>query len=87
MRKVPTRTEFYALRNALRALLAHVDSETCRHEDTKRGGTNWTICESCGEEWADDRGGFQPDKDAPAVACARKVIDRTKRRKEAPCSP
>ena len=60
------------------ALLAAVvelhDKETCRHEDTHRGGSIWTICDICGRKWADDRGGFQPYSDPPAIAQARAAL-------------
>ena len=59
---------------AWRALLDHVDVETCHHEDTHRGGHIWTICDGCGRKWADDEGGFVPHKDAPAVAKARAAL-------------
>lgn len=55
----------------LQALLDHVDRETCVHENTHRGGGIWTICDDCGRKWADDRGGFKPYSDPPAVANAR----------------
>ncbi|ATS92356.1 hypothetical protein DLP05_127 [Stenotrophomonas phage vB_SmaS_DLP_5] len=55
-------------------LLKHIDKETCTHEETHRGGAIWTICDSCGRKWADDEGGFQPHKDDPAVAQARKYM-------------
>lgn len=42
------------------ALLAEVEAEQCEHEQTHRGGAIWTICDDCGQKWADDRGGFQP---------------------------
>jgi hypothetical protein len=63
-----------ALVEALRALLNHVDRETCVHESTHRGGAIWTICDGCGMEWADDRGGFVPHTDAVAVAQARATL-------------
>jgi hypothetical protein len=61
-------------RKALADLLAHVDRETCTHEETHRGGVLWTICDSCGRKWADDEGGFVPHQDAPAVASARRIL-------------
>ena len=60
---------------ALRALLDHVDRNTCEHEETYRGGFIWTICSGCGRKWADDQGGFVPYSDAPAVAAARFVCE------------
>lgn len=56
---------------ALKALLDHVDRNTCEHEETHRGGVIWTICDGCGRKWADDEGGFVPHRDPPAVAAAR----------------
>jgi hypothetical protein len=43
-------------------------------QQTSRGGVIWTICDDCGMKWADDRGGFKPHKDAPAVAEARAAL-------------
>jgi len=60
--------------NALKGLLRHVDINTCLHEETKRGGTIWTICCQCERMWADDEGGFVPRVDAPEVATARRVL-------------
>lgn len=34
----------------------------CDHAYTHRVGAIWTICDDCGKEWADDKGGFKPDK-------------------------
>jgi len=45
---------------ALRKALAYADQNICRHDTTMRGGMIWTICEDCGEKWADDEGGFKP---------------------------
>lgn len=64
------------LREAGRGLLQHVDDQTCTHESVHRGGTIWTICDECGKEWADDRGGFQPHEDAPAVAAFRTALTK-----------
>ena len=61
-------------RGALESLLRYVDRETCAHEETHRGGAIWTICDGCGKQWADDDGGFQPHRDAPAVAAARALL-------------
>lgn len=65
------------LREAGRDLLQHVDDQTCTHESVHRGGTIWTICDECGKEWADDKGGFQPHEDAPAVAAFRTALETT----------
>ncbi|WP_241128727.1 hypothetical protein, partial [Achromobacter xylosoxidans] len=61
-------------RVALADLLDYVDSNTCIHESTHRGGAIWTICDGCGAKWADDEGGFVPHQDAPAVAAARAAL-------------
>lgn len=71
---VPTEQAGGPVVGVLADLLAHVDQETCRHEDTHRGGTIWTICDDCGRKWADDEGGFKPYADAPAVAAARAFL-------------
>ncbi len=51
------------LADNLRSVLNHIGHNTCHHENTKRGGSIWTICEDCGREWADDRGGFKTYKE------------------------
>ncbi|KDD09863.1 hypothetical protein [Bordetella bronchiseptica] len=61
-------------RAVLADLLDYVDSNTCIHESTHRGGAIWTICDGCGAKWADDEGGFVPHQDAPAVAAARTAL-------------
>jgi ribosomal protein L37AE/L43A len=63
------------LREALEALLNHCGRNTCMHESTHRGGAIWTICDRCGKRWADDKGGFIPYTDAPAVAAARAALE------------
>ncbi len=63
-----------AVTEALRDLLDHVDRNTCAHEDTYRGGSIWTICDSCGQKWADDRGGVIPYSDPEPVAKARAAL-------------
>lgn len=45
------------LREALKALCHFVDRNTCRHDETRRGGAIWEICDQCGAKWADDEGG------------------------------
>lgn len=39
----------------MRALVHHIERETCTHEETYRGGAIWEICRDCGEKWSDDR--------------------------------
>lgn len=48
--------------NPIQKALEFADGSICRHEDLRRGGYLWTICESCGAKWADDQGGFKPSQ-------------------------
>jgi hypothetical protein len=66
---------FDQLLTAARTLLAHYDENVCHHHRTHRGGTNWTICDDCKREWADDEGGFQPHEEPPEIAHARALLD------------
>lgn len=63
------------LRTLLANLVDHVDTITCRHDNTHRGGSIWTICDDCDAKWADDRGGFVPYSDDPALAAARIALE------------
>ena len=63
-----------ALVEALTKLVAHVDRETCMHEETHRGGAIWEICDSCGKEWADDEGGKPEWADLPVLSLAREAL-------------
>lgn len=47
-----------ATRETLSRLVDYADRQTCRHEETHRGGYLWTICDQCGCKWADDQGGM-----------------------------
>lgn len=67
------------LARSLRKMLDHYDRNTCTHEVTYRGGSIWTICESCGKSWADDRGGFVPYRDPKRVVEARAALEGRKR--------
>ena len=49
-------------RDAYEKVLAIAYDNLCRHESTHRGGVLWTICDDCGQQWADDRGGFKPNE-------------------------
>jgi len=70
----------------IRALLDHVDRDTCQHDNLKRGGVQWTICEDCGRKWADDQGGFKPYVDPQPVAAARLYLSALATRDEAPAN-
>lgn len=59
---------------ALAALLARDEANTCRHEDTYRGGALWEICRQCGAKWADDEGGRPAWQDPPEWEAARAVL-------------
>lgn len=74
--KIIERLQFLRLkeRGALEGMLRLYDANACRHETTHRGGSIWTICEDCGQKWADDRGGFKPYRDPPEVKAARAAI-------------
>ena len=75
--------EVAALRTTLSELLFYVDQNTCTHEATHRGGAIWTICDDCGEKWADDRGGFVPYSDPEPVAHARAALASTRETSDA----
>lgn len=49
------------IREHLEKVLQHAEQETCLHEETHRGGDIWEICDCCGMQWADDRGGKPED--------------------------
>lgn len=59
---------------ALVQLLDKHEANLCHHEQTYRGGVLWTICDDCGEQWADDRGGFVPYTGSPEIVAAREAI-------------
>jgi ribosomal protein L37AE/L43A len=68
--------EVERLREALRALLEHVEKETCLHEEIYRGGAIWEICRDCGAKWADDEGGKPEFKWPQAVEQARAALPK-----------
>ena len=59
---------------ALQALLKRDERNTCQHEETHRGGVLWEICDACGAQWADDRGGKPEWQDPPEWVNARAVL-------------
>lgn len=59
---------------ALKALLKYAERNECHHEETHRAGFIWTICDSCGGQWADDRGGFQPYEEPAEFEAARAAL-------------
>lgn len=70
------KTETKRLRKMIRALILHIERCECRHETTHRGGNIWTICDDCGAQWADDRGGFKPWTQLPLIADAKALLKR-----------
>jgi hypothetical protein len=67
-----------ALVDALEALLLRDEQNTCRHENTHRGGAIWKICDDCGAQWAVDRGGKPPWEEPPEWTRARAVIQEAR---------
>ena len=47
--------------SALQDITDYAAKNTCRHEETYRGGVIWEICSQCGKKWADDEGGKPAD--------------------------
>lgn len=68
-----------ALEEALSHALDHYDRNTCLHESVHRGGSIWTICDDCGRQWADDKGGFQPHVDPTEISAARTTLQKEQR--------
>lgn len=58
----------------IKALLGHIESITCTHQNTHRGGVLWEICDDCGAQWADDRGGKPLFKWPKCVLDAEKFL-------------
>ena len=67
-----------ALVDALEALLLRDEQNTCRHENTHRGGAIWEICDDCGAQWADDRGGKPEWKEPQEWVRAREVLEKAR---------
>jgi hypothetical protein len=71
IRQTPVLPSARHILNVLRNLLKYAERNTCLHEETYRGGTNWEICSSCGARWADDEGG----KPAGAHEYPKAILD------------
>lgn len=69
-------------RDALSDLLAYAERTICYHEETHRGGGIWTICDSCGQKWADDEGGFQPAVVPEEIIKARAALAASQEKAE-----
>ncbi len=68
------REEMERVRAAGLRLAEEAESRLCQHDYTHRGGVLWTICDECGEKWADDRGGFKPYQTPAYIAEARAAL-------------
>ena len=71
--------DYEALREKNKKLVRALGSflrnyKPCTHEETHRGGTIWTICDACGQKWADDEGGFQPYAEPQWISNARTLL-------------
>lgn len=75
-----TKTLAEALVDALEALLERDEQNTCRHENTHRGGAIWEICDDCGAQWADGQGGKPEWKEPQEWVDARIVIHAARQR-------
>src|ERR1700712_2388584 len=62
------------LREAFQAFFDAVTGDECHHDNTRRGGAIWTICDDCGGKWADDQGGFTGYADPEHIAAARAAL-------------
>ena len=62
------------LLGALKDFLNRDEKNTCQHETTHRGGAIWEICDDCGSQWADVRGGKPKWKDPQEWVKARATI-------------
>ena len=62
------------LLEALKGMLQRDERNTCQHENVRRGGVIWTICEDCGFKWADDEGGMPEWRDPKEWIAAREAI-------------
>lgn len=70
-----------ALLEALKGMLHRDERNTCRHEETHRGGALWEICDSCGAMWADDEGGkpeWEDPREWTQARTAIKAVEETK---------
>lgn len=61
-------------RELLGELVRHIERNTCEHTETHRGGAIWEICDSCGMQWADDRGGKPEFKWPECIEKARDLL-------------
>lgn len=55
-------------------LIKYAEINTCPHEETRRGGAIWTICDGCGMKWSDDEGAPKPHQTPFEIVSAEKMI-------------
>jgi hypothetical protein len=72
------------LQGSLERLLKRVMVNACQHEQTHRGGIIWEICDDCGAQWADDRGGRPVWQDPPEWVDAMAALQAAKEVSERP---
>jgi hypothetical protein len=61
---------------ALRDVTNFAEAQICTHENTRRGGVIWTICDDCGAKFADDEGGPPTPKVFKPIARARALLSK-----------
>jgi hypothetical protein len=61
---------------SLREITDFASRQVCQHEETHRGGSIWEICDSCGEKWADDKGGKPVWRDPIEIENAINVLSK-----------
>lgn len=63
-----------SLKEAATATLNELLSRDCAHDDTRRGGAIWEICNDCGMQWADDKGGKPEYKESAVITNLRAAL-------------
>jgi hypothetical protein len=74
------RAEIRRLRKAVEEAIRIGQGAICPHEERHRGGVIWEICDACGAQWADDRGGFKPDPSLAQLEAMWQSVFAPKRR-------
>lgn len=73
--KKPRSNRVKELEVMLEKVIRFAENQLCLHEETHRGGTIWTICNMCGQKWADDEGGFKPYEEPAILTEARNLLE------------
>ncbi len=74
--KEPSPCTIEEVLGALEDLLCYAECNECHHEETRRVGFMWTQCTACCQQWADDRGGFQPYREPESITQARTILQK-----------